>query len=204
MGCEAFKTEKDLIEKDGELVCPDHLTKPDIIAEKNRFFKLSGYESAIKEFYARNHDFVTPDHRYNEVKSFVEGGLRDFSVSRETNKFGIPLPRDPTQVTYVWYDALFNYVTISRNEGFWNNETEIVHVLGKDIVKFHAIFWPAMLMSTDEKLPNQELVTGFFTVDGQKMSKSLGNVIDPLEMVNNYDRDAVIFNLLYDVPIGAD
>jgi len=204
VGCEAFKTEKDLIEKDGERVCPDHLTRPDLISEKNWFFKLSNYEEKIKKLYEENPTFVTPDHRYNEVKSFVNGGLRDFSVSRETNKFWIPLPFDASQVTYVWYDALFNYVTISRNEGFWNNDTQIVHILGKDIVKFHAIFRPAMLTSVEEKLPDQELVTGYFTVDGQKMSKSLWNVIDPLEMVNNYDRDAVIFNLLYDVPIGAD
>jgi len=204
VGCEAFKTEKDLIEKDGQMVCPDHLTKPDLIMEKNRFFKLSGYETSLKELYARNPDFVVPEHRFNEVKSFVNGSLIDFSVSRETNKFGIPLPFDPSQVTYVWYDALFNYVTISRNEGFWNNETEIVHVLGKDISRFHAIFRPAMLMSADEKCPDREYITGYFTVDGHKMSKSLGNVVDPVQMVNDYDRDAVIFNLLYDVPIWAD
>jgi methionyl-tRNA synthetase len=211
VGCEGFKTEKDLIEKapaeDGacsEMVCPDHLKKPDLITEKNRFFKLVNYETKLKELYEKNPHFVTPEYRFNEVKSFVNGGLQDFSVSRESNKFGIPLPFDASQVTYVWYDALFNYVTISRNEGFWNNDTEIVHVLGKDISRFHAIFWPAMLMSADEKIPDREYITGYFTVDGQKMSKSLGNVIDPVLMVNDYDRDAVIFNLLYDVPIGAD
>lgn len=104
-------------------------------------------------------------------------------------------------MTYVRYDALFNYVTVSKEAGFWNNETEIIHILGKDIVKFHSLFWPAMLMSVDEKLPNKEFITGFFTVDGQKMGKSLGNVIDPVQVVDAYDRDAVIFNLLYDVPI---
>lgn len=159
VGCEGFKTEKDLIEKDGEMVCPDHLKKPDVITEKNWFFKLSNYADKIKELYANNPEFVLPEHRFNEMKSFVNGGLIDFSVSRETNKFGIPLPFDPSQVTYVWYDALFNYVTISRNEGFWNNETEIVHVLAKDIARFHAIFWPAMLMSAEEKLPDREYIT---------------------------------------------
>lgn len=204
VGCEAFKTEKDLIEKDGKLVCPDHLTKPDILTEKNRFFKLSKYEEQIKKFYQENKEFVVPDHRFNEVKSFVEGGLEDFSVSRETNKFGIPLPFDSKQVTYVWYDALFNYVTVAQEKWFRNDETEIIHVLGKDIVKFHAIFRPAMLMSTKQTLPTKEFVTGFFTVDGHKMSKSLGNVVDPVELVKDYDRDAVIFNLLYDVSIWAD
>lgn len=204
VGCEWFKTEKDLISKDGQLVCPDHLTKPDMITEKNRFFKLKNYQKKIEDFYKKNPEFVLPEYRFNEMKSFVKGGLEDFSVSRETNKFGIPLPFDPKQVSYVRYDALFNYVTISRDAGFRNTETQIVHILGKDIARFHAIFWPAMLMSVEYALPNTEFITGFFTVDGHKMSKSLGNVIDPVKVVDDYDRDAVIFNLLYDVPIGAD
>jgi len=204
VGCEGFKTEKDLIFKDGALVCPDHLTKPDMIVEKNRFFKLKNYQKKIEDFYKKCPEFILPEYRFNEMKSFVQGGLEDFSVSRETNKFGIPLPFDPKQVSYVRYDALFNYVTISRDAGFRDADTQIVHILGKDIARFHSIFWPAMLMSVDYRLPNTEFVTGFFTVDGQKMSKSLGNVIDPVEMVQNYDRDALIFNLLYDVPIGAD
>ena len=204
VGCEWFKTEKDLIEKDGELVCPDHLKKPDLIIEKNRFFKLKNYQKKIENLYQQHPEFILPEYRFNEMKSFVQWGLEDFSVSRETNKFGIPLPFDPKQVSYVWYDALFNYVTISRDAWFRDTETQIIHILGKDIVRFHGVFWPAMLMSVDYRLPNTEFVTGFFTVDGQKMSKSLGNVIDPVQVVDDYDRDAVIFNLLYDVPIGAD
>lgn len=204
VGCEGFKTEKDLIEKDGEMVCPDHLKKPDLITEKNRFFRLSNYEDKIKKLFVDNPEFLVPEYRFNEMKSFVNSWLIDFSVSRETNKFWIPLPFDPSQVTYVRYDALFNYVTVSKDAWFWNNETEIIHILGKDIVKFHSLFWPAMLMSVNEKLPNKEFITWFFTVDGQKMGKSLGNVIDPVKVVDDYDRDAVIFNLLYDVPIGAD
>jgi len=145
-----------------------------------------------------------PEYRFNEVKSLVNSGLEDFSVSRENNTFGIPLPFDNTQVSYVRYDALFNYVTVCQKDGFRADDTEIIHVLGKDISRFHSIFRPAMLMSTELPLPSKELVTGYFTVDGQKMSKSLGNVIDPIEMIHKYDRDAVIFNLLYDVPIGAD
>ena len=204
IGCEAFKTEKDLILKDGNLVCPDHLTKPDLITEKNRFFKLKNYQKKMEDFYKKNPEFVIPEHRFNKMKSFVKSGLEDFSVSRETNKFGIPLPFDPKQVSYVRYDALFNYVTVSREQWFRDADTQIIHILGKDIARFHAIFRPAMLMSVDYRLPDTEFVTGFFTVDGHKMSKSLGNVIDPVQMVDDYDRDAVIFNLLYDVPIGAD
>ena len=204
VGCEGFKTEKDLIPKDGEMVCPDHLTKPDLITEKNWFFKLKSYSEKLKEYYVAHPDFLLPEYRFNEVKSFVNGGLEDFSVSRETNKFGIPLPFDDKQVSYVRYDALFNYVTVCERDGFWSDETEIVHILGKDIVRFHAVFRPAMLMSTELRTPNKEFITGYFTSGGQKMSKSLGNVIDPIEMVKKYDRDAVIFNLLYDVPIGAD
>ncbi|MDD3262717.1 MAG: methionine--tRNA ligase [Candidatus Absconditabacteria bacterium] len=205
VGCESFKKETDLIKNEkGELICPDHLKTPDILTEKNRFFKLQKYEQAIKDFYKNYPTFVEPGYRFNEVKSFVEGGLEDFSVSRETNTFGIPLPFDPSQVTYVWYDALFNYVTVSEQEGFWSEDVEKVHILGKDIVRFHAIFWPAMLASAEMALPNHEYVTGYFTVDGQKMSKSLGNVVDPVEMVQKYDRDAVVFMLMYDVPIGSD
>lgn len=204
VGCEAFKTEKDLILKDGNLVCPDHLTKPDVITEKNRFFKLKNYQKKMEDFFKKNPEFIIPEYRFNEMKSFVKSGLEDFSVSRETNKFGIPLPFDPKQVSYVRYDALFNYVTVSRDQWFRSDDTQIVHILGKDIARFHSIFRPAMLMSVDYRLPNTEFVTGFFTVDGQKMSKSLGNVIDPVKVVDDYDRDAVIFNLLYDVPIGAD
>ena len=204
VGCEWFKTEKDLITKDGHLVCPDHLTQPDTITEKNRFFKLKHYQSAIESFYKDYPHFVMPEYRFNEMRSFVQSGLEDFSVSRETNKFGIPLPFDDKQVTYVRYDALFNYITASRDTWFWDNDTQIIHILGKDIARFHAIFRPAMLMSVGYRLPNTEFITGYFTVAGQKMSKSLGNVIDPVQVVDDYDRDAVIFNLLYDVPIGAD
>jgi len=205
VGCEGFKTEKDLILNERqELVCPDHMTKPEILTEKNWFFRLKNYEDKIKKFYKDNPDFVVPDYRFNEVKSFVNSGLEDFSVSRETNKFWIPLPFDKKQVTYVRYDALFNYVTVAQEGAFWNDETEIIHVLGKDISRFHAVFWPAMLMSANLRVPSKEYITWFFVVNWQKMSKSLWNIIDPVEMVKKYDRDAVIFNLLYDVPIGAD
>lgn len=205
VGCEGFKKESDLVKNEkGELICPDHLKTPDVLTEKNRFFKLNKYTEKLKAFYAARPDFVVPQNRFNEAISFVDGGLDDFSVSRETNKFGIPLPFDPSQVTYVWYDALLNYVTVCQRDNFWQEDTEIVHILAKDISRFHAIFWPAMLMSVDYPLPTREYITGYFTVDGQKMGKSLGNVVDPVEVVQKYDRDAVVFSLMYDVPIGSD
>lgn len=202
--CEWFKKNSDLIEKDGKMVCPDHLTEPTVLKEKNRFFKLKNYQQKLEEFYEKNPNFVEPGYRFNEVKSFVAGWLEDFSVSRESNKFWIPLPFDASQVSYVWYDALFNYVTVSKDKWFRDNDTEIVHILWKDISRFHAIFRPAMLMSVEYKIPDSELITGFFTVDGQKMGKSLWNVIDPVEVVDECGRDAVAFNLLYDVPIWSD
>ncbi len=163
VGCEAFKKESDLIEKDGKLVCPDHLREPEKIKEKNWFFKLSKYENALLKFYEERPDFISPSFRFNEMIAFVKGGLEDFSISRETNKFGIPLPFDQSQVTYVWYDALLNYLTVCQggDESFW----PAVHVLGKDIARFHAIYWPAMLMSAGFELPKKEIVTGFFTVE---------------------------------------
>ncbi|UFX83044.1 methionine--tRNA ligase [Candidatus Absconditicoccus praedator] len=200
VGCEAFKKESDLTE-DG--LCPDHLKKPDFIKEKNYFFKLSKYQDDLLRFYEENPSFVQPNYRFNELINFVKEGLEDFSVSRQTNKFGIPLPFDNQQVTYVWYDALFNYVTVCKNgdEKFWPAD---FHVVGKDIARFHAIYWPAMLLSAGYELPKNVISTGFFTVDGQKMSKSLGNVVEPVNTVQNYGRDALLLYLLYDISIGRD
>ncbi len=202
VGCEAFKNQRDL----KDWLCPDHLTQPEIIKEKNRFFNLSKYQHFLEEYFVKNFQFVQPQWRFNEVKSFVSNGVEDFSISRESNTFGIPLPFDSTQVTYVWFDALLNYITVCQeeHEKFWSQDTHIVHILGKDIVKFHATYWPAMLQSAWYRLPDQEFVTGYLTVDGQKMSKSLWNIVNPVQLVQDYDRDAVVFYLLYDAPIGAD
>jgi methionyl-tRNA synthetase len=204
VGCEAFKKDSDLIEKDGKKICPDHPNKDlEHLKEKNYFFRLSKYQDRLIEFYESHPDFITPHSRYAEVREFVKAGLDDFSISRETNKFGIPLPFDPAQVTYVWYDALFNYVTVCGNEAekWWPAD---LHVIGKDIVRFHAIYWPAMLWSAGYELPHQLLVTGHFTVDGQKMSKSIGNVIDPVEYITQYSRDMLILYLFSAFPIGED
>ncbi len=203
IGCEAFKKETDLIEKNGKKVCPDHLTEPDKLVEKNWFFSLSKYENKLKDFYRNNPDFVKPSYRFNEIKAFVEGGLEDFSISRETNTFGIKLPFDESSVSYVWFDALINYLTLCQDDkqDFWPAN---IHIMAKDIARFHAIYWPAMLMSAWYKLPKNEIVTGFLTVDGQKISKSLGNVIDPVEFSKKYSRDALVLYLFYDVKVGND
>lgn len=211
--CEAFKKESDLVEATGQYegipagtkVCPDHPNRLlEVIKEKNRFFALKKYQWFLEKFYHDNPDFVIPERRFAEVKSFVDGGLEDFSISREGKTFGIPLPFDTTSVSYVWFDALLNYVTVCQQDGFWTKDTEKVHVLGKDISRFHAIYWPAMLASAGLPTPDKEIVTGFFTVDGQKMSKSLWNVVNPVEVVEQYGRDALVFYLLYDIPIGTD
>lgn len=203
IGCEAFKNPRDLNEQG---LCPDHLTKPQEIKEKNWFFKLSKYQEFLENYFAKHPDFVQPQGRFNEVKSFVANGVEDFSISREGNNFGIPLPFDESQVTYVWFDALLNYITVCQHdqENFWSEGTQIVHILGKDIVKFHATYWPAMLESAGYRFPDQEFVTGYLTVDGQKMSKSLWNIVDPVKLAHDYDRDAEVFYLLYDAPIGVD
>lgn len=199
VGCEAFKKDEDLIEKDGKKVCPDHLKKPDKIKEKNYFFKLSNYWDKLLTFYEENPDFIVPRERYNEVIAFVKRGLEDFSISRETNTFGIKLPFDETQVAYVWYDALFNYVT-SEPEN-WPAD---LHVVWKDIIKFHGIYWPAMLMAAWYELPKQILTTGFFTIDGHKISKSIGNVIDPVEFSKEYSKDMLLLYLLSSFHIWND
>lgn len=200
VGCETFKKETDIV--NGR--CADHPNRElEQLSEKNYFFKLSKYQDQILEFFEKNPDFVKPRTRYNEIIEFVRGGLEDFSISRETNKFGIPLPFDPTQVTYVWYDALFNYLTVVQDDEskWWPAD---IHVIGKDIVKFHGIYWLAMLWSAGYVAPKQLLTTGYFTVDGQKMSKSIGNVIDPVVYIGEYSRDMLVLYLFTAFPIGED
>ncbi len=201
--CEWFKKDDDLIELKWKKVCPDHLKEPEKIKEKNYFFNLSKYQNFLKNFYKNNPEFVIPHDRYNEVIAFVERWLDDFSVSRETNKFWIALPFDENQVTYVWYDALFNYVTVCENqdEEFWPAD---LHVVWKDIIRFHAIYWPAMLKSAWYDLPKQILTTWFFTIDWQKISKSLWNVIEPVEFIQKYNKDLLILYLLSSFNIWQD
>ncbi len=205
-GCEKFLTDKDLVNG----VCPDHKTPPQLLEEKNYFFRLSGYLGKIKELIESNELIILPDERRREVLGLLNQELFDFSLSREKVKWGIPLPFDSSQVVYVWVEALSNYITAigyGRDEELlkkWWYEAETVHLMAKDILKFHCIFWPAMLLAANLPLPNTIFLHGFFTVDGEKMSKTLGNQIDPIELVEQFGADATRYLLLTQYPFGAD
>jgi methionyl-tRNA synthetase len=201
-GCEEFKTEAELV--DGK--CPIHGTVPEWIEEKNWFFRLSAYQDKLLQLYDERPDFVLPRFRYNEARSFIEGGLRDFSISRATQTWGVPIPWDPEQVAYVWADALVNYRSAlsyapgEHLERFW----PAVHLLGKDILRFHCVYWPALLLSAGEEPPRQLFVHGFLNFDNRKMSKSLGNIIDPLELIDVYGADAVRYYAARVTNFGQD
>ena len=205
VGCEAFKSEADLV--DG--LCPDHGIPPEYIEEKNYFFRLSAYQDRLLALYDERPDFVLPRFRYNEARSFIEGGLSDFSVSRAGQPWGVPIPWDEEQVTYVWVDALINYVsalTYARKgedlrERFWPS---VHHLLGKDILRFHCVFWPALLLSAGYEVPRQLFVHGYLLQDERKISKSAGNAIDPFEPVEVYGADAVRFWLFRTATFGQD
>jgi methionyl-tRNA synthetase len=202
--CEAFYTEAEL--DDGR--CPQHGTVPEYVEEKNYFFRLSAYEERLLALYDERPDFVLPRFRYNEARSFIEQGLQDISVSRASQRWGVPVPWEPTQVIYVWVDALINYVSALTYawEGedlrprFWPAR----HLLAKDILKFHCVIWPALLLAAGYEVPRRLFVHGYLLLDEQKMSKSLGNVIDPLELIDVYGVDAVRFYLFRAVSFGQD
>src|SRR5215831_5507484 len=203
VGCEAFKQEKDLV--DGK--CPLHSTV-EWIKEKNHFFRLSAYRDRLLDLYKAHPEFVQPDVRRNEILRLVESGLEDISISRAGQSWGIPLPDDPSSVVYVWFDALINYASAA---GFATDEARFdrwwpadLHVIGKDITRFHTVIWPAMLMSAGLALPRQVFGHGFVSVDGQRMSKSLGNVIHPEELVNKFGADPVRLYLTKEVTYGSD
>jgi methionyl-tRNA synthetase len=208
-GCEAFLTEKDL--EDG--LCPEHLKKPELVSEENYFFRLTKYQAKLKNLIESNRLAVVPEKRKSELLNFINSpDFQDFSISRSAERmrgWGIPMSGDPSQIYYVWYDALANYITAldygakdeSRFKSYWPAD---VHVIGKGITKFHAIFWPAMLLSADIELPRAIFVHGYITVGGQKMSKTLGNVIDPIELVKKYGTDSVRYFLLAEIPSLGD
>lgn len=213
VGCEEFKTDKDLNEK-GE--CPAHLKAPEVIEEENYFFKLSRYGGEIKKRIESSELLILPDTRRNEILALLDRGLEDVSFSRPKSKvsWGIPVPGDDNQVMYVWCDALSNYITAigygtdTFDEALWNNA---IHIIGKDILRFHAAIWPGMLLSADLPLPKKILVHGHITSGGQKMSKSLGNVIDPREVIELFRSacgdlagEALRFVLLHEVPSFDD
>lgn len=206
LGCEAFITKKDLIE--GK--CKIHQRAPEIIEEENYFFRLSKYQKEIKKILEEGKIKLIPETRKNEMLEFLKEGLEDISFSRPRKdlKWGIPVPDDNTQTIYVWADALTNYLSAigyfqetEKFKKFWPAD---VHCIGKDIQKFHCLIWPAMLLSLGLPLPKLIFVHGFITVAGQKMSKSLGNVIDPFELVKKYGTDAVRYFLLREIPPTED
>jgi methionyl-tRNA synthetase len=179
------------------------------VEEPSYFFKLSAWQDRLLDFYAARPDFVLPATRMNEVTSFVRGGLQDLSVSRTTFAWGIPVPGDPAHVMYVWLDALANYVSalgFPDTEGglyrtFWPAD---FHVVGKDILRFHAVYWPAFLMSAGLEPPRQVFAHGWWTVEGQKMSKSLGNVVSPASLIQKYGLDQTRYFLLREIAFGSD
>jgi methionyl-tRNA synthetase len=206
VGCEAFKTEAELT-PDG--LCPDHLVPPEWIEEKNYFFRLSAYQERLLALYAERPDFVRPPFRSNEARSFIEGGLQDFSISRAGQPWGIPLPWDESQVAYVWADALVNYLsalTYAREgedlrDTFW---PVAHHLLAKDILRFHCVYWPAMLLSAGYEPPKQLFVHGYLLLDDKKISKSLGNIVEPLQLIDVYGADAVRFWIARAISFGQD
>ncbi len=208
-GCEDFYLERDLV--DGK--CPDHGTPPVEVAERNWFFGLPRYQQWLEGLLAEGGLAVIPPSRRNEVLSFVRGGLTEFSVSRSavrTRGWGTPVPGDELQTVYVWVDALVNYLSaLGYGAGeewreWWSEDVEKVHVIGKNVWKFHAVYWPALLRSADLPLPDTILVHGFVTVEGRKIGKSLGNAVDPFEAIGRYGADAVRYYLLRAIPPFAD
>ncbi len=204
VSCESFKQDKDLV--DGK--CAIHLTTPEWIREKNYFFRLSQYQQRLLDHYAAHPEFIQPDIRRNEILRLVEGGLEDISISRAGQSWGIPLPFDPSSVVYVWFDALINYAAAA---GYGTDDALFdtwwpanLHVVGKDITRFHCVVWPAMLMSAGLPLPRQVFGHGWVHFKGQKMSKSLGTVVDPLEAADRLGPDPLRLYLVKEIPYGGD
>jgi methionyl-tRNA synthetase len=205
VACEAFYTEAELV--DGR--CPQHGTEPQFVQERNYFFRLSAYEPRLLALYEENPEFVLPRMRYNEARRFIEQGLEDISISRAGQRWGIPIPWDQDQIIYVWVDALINYVSALAyaSEGedlrarYWPH---VRHVMAKDILKFHCVIWPALLLAAGYDVPRQLFVHGYLLIDDRKISKSLGNVIDPLDLVGVYGADPVRFFLLRATSFGQD
>ncbi len=207
VGCESFKMEKDLIE--GK--CPDHDKQPERVEEENYFFRLSRYQKQLEELIMSDNLRIFPEKRKREILSFIRMGLEDFSISRSNQRargVGIPVPGDDTQKIYVWFDALTIYMTgigYGYNQGLWKTWWPAdLHIVGKDIIRFHAVYWPAILLSAKLPLPKALLVHGFVTSGGQKMSKTIGNVVDPYAVVQTYGLDAMRYYLLREIPTLDD
>jgi methionyl-tRNA synthetase len=203
--CEGFWYERDLV--DG--LCPDHGLQPVWLEEENYYFLLSRYQDRLSELFRANPDIVRPRSRYNEALSFIEQGLEDISISRSSITWGVPVPWDPEQVIYVWVDALINYLsalTYARpgedlTEQYW---PVVHHLLAKDILKFHAVIWPALLMSAGFSPPTSEFIHGYLLMGGEKMSKTRGNVLDPFAVMETYGIDPLRYYLVREVAFGQD
>ncbi|MGE0052400.1 MAG: methionine--tRNA ligase [Arcobacter sp.] len=207
VSCETFFTEKQLVD---EQFCPDCGRPTSIVKEESYFFKLSKYEEKLLKWYEENEDCILPRSKKNEIVNFVKGGLKDLSISRTSFDWGVKLPEsmnEPKHVMYVWLDALMNYITAlgygtdNKNMDFWPANVQLV---GKDILRFHAIYWPAFLMSLELPLPKHIAAHGWWTRDGEKMSKSKGNVVNPKEVADTYGLDAFRYFMLREVPFGQD
>ena len=202
--CEAYFTPDDL---DGEN-CPIHKRPVEHVVEENYFFRLSRFEQRLLDFYAEHPHAVVPEHRVNEVIGFIKQGLQDFSISRKTLKWGIPLPFDSSHVAYVWFDALANYITAigyGTDDEMFNKWWPVNHhLIGKDIVRFHNVYWPAMLMSAGIEVPKGWAVGGWLLVGGEKMSKTQGNVVNPLDLVDEIGVDGFRYYVLADTIYGND
>jgi methionyl-tRNA synthetase len=203
VGCESFKTEKEI--QGGE--CPDHKIRLEKRKEESYFFRLSRYQDRLLKLYDKRPDFISPTSRTDEVRNRVKSGLKDLSITRENLKWGIPFPLESRHATYVWFDALTNYVSaLGGRKGalfraFWPAD---IHIVGKEINWFHSVIWPAILFSVGIKPPKKILVHGWWLVEGQKMSKSVGNIVDPLQMANKYSVDSLRYYLLRDAVFGED
>ncbi len=206
---EAFVDEGDLIDGPGGKKMTSSGAECCWVEEPSYFFKLSEWQDRLLAYYDRNPSPIAPESRLNEVASFVRGGLKDLSISRTTFKWGVPVPDDPAHIMYVWLDALTNYITAvgypdvdsAEFKSFWPAD---VHMVGKDILRFHAVYWPAFLMAAGLEPPKRLFAHGWWTNEGQKISKRLGNAIDPLELIEKYGLDQVRYFLLREVPFGND
>lgn len=210
VSCEEFKEERELIEGG---YCPIHINKKaEWRDEENYFFRLSKYQNHLETLYEKEPDFIQPSSRRKEVLNFVKQGLQDFSVSRVNLDWGIEVPTDPKHTIYVWFDALLGYVTAlldPEDEPTLDNALSRwwpmnLHLIGKDILRFHAVYWPAMLMSAGITPPQKVFGHGFLTKDGQKMGKSLGNTLDPVTLLDRYSADAVRYYFLKEIELGQD
>lgn len=208
VGEENFLADDVALEPDGSKTCPDCGRKANVVAEESYFFKLSAYQQPLLDYYAAHPEFVRPASRMNEVASFVRQGLKDLSITRTTVQWGIPVPGDPKHTIYVWFDALNNYLTgvgydwkPERCAKFWPAD---LHLIGKDILRFHAVYWPAFLLAGGFPLPGCVYGHGWWLKDAAKMSKSKGNVLDPYQILSVFGPDALRYFLLREIPIGLD